>query len=108
MIARMWTTRVSEERATEYEAFAREVSLPMFRQQPGYLGVAMLRQGEDCVALTLWQDAESVAALSRSDSYVRTVNEILAAGFLRSEQNLETYTVHLLADLSRSEGTPSS
>lgn len=99
MIGRIWTTRVDEVRALEYEAFAREISLSMFRQQPGFLGVAMMRRGEDCVVLTLWRDAESVAALARSTSYARTVSEILAAGFLQGEQNLETYNVHLLADL---------
>lgn len=99
MIGRMWTTRVTDARATEYEAFAREISLPMFRQQPGFLGVAMFRRGEECVVLTLWHDAASVAALARSDSYTRTVSAILAAGFLQGEQTLETYNVHLLADL---------
>ena len=95
----MWTTRVTEARATEYEAFARQISLPMFRQQPGFLGVAMFRRGEDCVVLTLWHDAESATALARSDSYTRTVSEILAAGFLQGEHTLETCDVHLLADL---------
>ena len=99
MIGRMWTTRVTEARAAEYEAFAREISLPMFRQQPGFLGVAMMRRGEDCVVLTLWHDAASVAALARSESYTRTVSAILAAGFLQGEQTLEIYDVHLLADL---------
>ena len=95
----MCTTRFTVARATEYEAFAREISLPMFRQQPGFLGVAMYRRGEECVVLTLWQDAASVAALARSDAFTRTVSEILAAGFLQGEQTLETYNVHLLADL---------
>lgn len=99
MIGRIWTTRVDEVRALEYEAFAREISLPMFRQQPGCLGVAMMRRGEDCVVLTLWRDAESVAALATSDSYTRTVSAIHAAGFLQGEQTLETYDVHLLADV---------
>lgn len=99
MIGRIWTTRVDEVRALEYEAFGREISLPMFRRQPGFLGVAMMRRGEDCVVLTLWQDAESVAALARSDSYARTVSEILAADFLQGEQTLETYDIHLFADL---------
>lgn len=99
MIGRFWTARVTEARATEYEAFAREISLPMFRQQQGFLGVAMFRRGADCVVLTLWQDAESAAALARSDSYTRTVSEILAAGFLQGEQTMETYDAHLLADL---------
>ena len=99
MIGRVWTTRVTEARAAEYQAFAREISLPMFHQQPGFLGVAMFRRGEECVVLTLWQDAASVAALTRSESRTRTVSEILATGFLQGDQTLETYDVHLHADL---------
>ena len=59
----------------------------------------MLRRGEDRVVLTLWHDAESAAALARSDSCTRTASEILAAGFLQGEQTLETCDVHRLADL---------
>ncbi|MCE5972385.1 hypothetical protein LZA78_02625 [Sinirhodobacter sp. WL0062] len=70
----------------------------MFRQQPGFLGVAMMHRGEDCVVLTLWRDAELAAALARSASCTRTVSEIDAAGFLQGEQTLETYEVNLLAD----------
>ena len=32
MIGRIWTTRVAVERTENYEAFARGVSLPMFRR----------------------------------------------------------------------------
>lgn len=102
MIGRVWKARVAEHRVAEYEAFAREVSLPMFRLQPGFRGVAMFRKGDDCMVLTFWQDAESVAALTRSDAYARTVNVILAKGFLDGEQTVETFNAHLLSDLPAS------
>lgn len=59
----------------------------------------MFHRGEACVVLTLRCDAESAAALARSDSHTRTVSEILAAGFFQGEQTLETCDVHRLADL---------
>lgn len=99
MIARVWTTRVDEARAAEYETFAQTISLPMFRLQPGFRGVAMLRRGQDCVVITLWRDAEAVADLARSESYAQTVREILARGFLKGEQTLQTFDTHLLAYL---------
>jgi heme-degrading monooxygenase HmoA len=99
MIGRKWTTHVTEACAAEYQAFAKDISLPMLRQQPGFLGVATMRRGEECVVLPPWRDAESVASLARSASYTRTVSEILATGFLQVEQTLETYDVHLHADL---------
>jgi len=94
-----WDTRVAEARSTDYETFAKEISLPMFRQQPGLLGIAMFHRGEACVVLTLWCDAESAAALARSDSHTRAVSEILAAGLFQGEQTLETCKVHRLAEL---------
>ena len=57
MIGRQWTTQVTEARAVDYESFARDVSLPMFQSQPGFLGALMMRRGEHCLVLTLWQDA---------------------------------------------------
>lgn len=99
MIGRIWTTRVDEGRASEYEAFAKDISLPMFRLQHGFRGVAMFRRGEECLVVTLWQDAASVAALARSESYVQTVSEIAARGFLQGEQTVDTFDAHLLADL---------
>ena len=47
MIGRIWRTHVLLDRAVEYEAFARDVSLPMFRQQQGFEGVLMLRRDEE-------------------------------------------------------------
>ena len=100
MIGRFWTTKVVEARAEEYDSFACDVSLAMFRSQPAFRGAAMFRRGEDGVVLTPWQDAASVAALARSNSYAPTVESILAQGFLHGEQTLEIFDLHLLSDLA--------
>lgn len=54
------------------------------------------------MVLTLWQDAESVAALMRSNTYARTVSEIIAKRSLPGDQCVETFKVHLLSDLPTS------
>lgn len=94
-IARLWRTRIDPERAGEYEAFARDVSLDMFRRQPGFLGVTMYRDGPECSVLTLWESNEAAEALHRSRSYLDTVARIQQAGFLRPPQTIELGVVHV-------------
>lgn len=97
MIARLWTTGVDEARAAEYEAFARDISLPMFRRQPGFAGALMLRRGAESMVVTLWKDAASIAALDQSQSYADTVRAITGRRVLRGTQRVETFDVHLWA-----------
>lgn len=96
MIARMWTARIDAARAAEYETFARDVSLPMFRRQLGFRGAIMLRRGANCVVITMWQDAGSVAALDASETYAETVERIIRQGFLKGRQSVEIFDTHLM------------
>ena len=100
MIVRMWRTQVEASRIDEYEQFAREVSLPMFRAQPGYAGAIMGRDGTDCVVVTLWCSERDVAALETSPFYRSTVQQILARGFLMGEQVTTAYGTHLIDGLA--------
>jgi heme-degrading monooxygenase HmoA len=95
-IARIWHTEVDAGRADEYERFAREISLPMFKVQQGFAGVLMLRDGSRCQVITLWQSHEAVAALDLSSTYRETVERIRGQGFLGGEQRVETLDAHLL------------
>ena len=96
MLARIWTTGVDPARAADYERFAREESLPMFRAQPGFRGVLMMRDGARCRVITLWEDQDAIDRLARSATYQDTVRRILAAGFLTGEQTTEVGSLHLL------------
>lgn len=100
MIGRIWRASVHAARTGEYEHFAAEVSLPMFRAQGGFLGAAMLRHDEECIVLTFWRSAADVAALDTSSTYRETVERISAAGFLHGDQSAASYEAHLL-DLER-------
>src|SRR6201999_4375811 len=91
---RIWKTTVDPLRVEEYERFAREVSLPMFRRQKGFRGVTMARAQGDCVVVTFWEDEDAVAALATSASYNRTVAAIIAAGFLGTDQSVSVWSVH--------------
>jgi heme-degrading monooxygenase HmoA len=97
MIARLWKTGLQPGRIKAYEAFAREISLPMFREQDGFLGCVMSHRDDQGVVLTFWRDAAAVEALKHSPSYQATVERILAADLLAGEQSTEVSDVHLLA-----------
>jgi heme-degrading monooxygenase HmoA len=99
-IARFWRTWIEEDRLDEYEAFARDVSLPTFREQDGFEGVIMSRSGNSCMVLTLWRDLASVEQLKHSESYAAAVKAIEAQGFLCGHQAVETSEVHLF-EISR-------
>ena len=94
MIVRIWTTGFDPARLDELDAFANRISLPMLRRQPGNQGVLFAADGETWITLTLWQDAASIARLDDSADYRQTVAGILAAGFLRGEQETRTYDDH--------------
>ena len=95
MLQRTWRCTIDPDRAGDYEDFAREVSLPMFRIQPGFRGCLMARRGAECEVLTLWDGPEAIEALNGSDSYHATVAKILATGFIRQEQGTTITQVHL-------------
>lgn len=95
MIARTWTATIEEDRADEYEAFARDISLPMFTSAKGCLGVVMTRHGPDCQVLTLWHDAADITALELSSIYQGTVERILEAGFIRAANERSVAPAHL-------------
>lgn len=96
MIARLWKTGLKPGRAAAYETFGREISLPMFRGQDGFLGCIMSRSDDEGLVLTLWRDHATVDALKDSPSYQATVQRILAADLLAGEQSTEVNDVHLL------------
>ncbi len=106
MIARLWKTSIAPGQAAAYEAFARDVSLPMFRAQPGFVGCVMGRDPDPdgnsgrAWVLTLWRDQAAVDALAASPNYRSTVDAILVAGLLAGEQTTEVSEIHLL-DIAR-------
>jgi hypothetical protein len=63
MMMRVWRTQVDVTRAAEYERFAAEESLPMFRAHQGFNGLLFGRHGADCVVVTLWEDDAAADAL---------------------------------------------
>ena len=87
MILRIWRANIDPARAEEYERFARERSLPMFRSHRGFRGCAFLRNGSDCAVVTLWARPEDVAALEASVLYRETVAAIMATGFVRATED---------------------
>jgi heme-degrading monooxygenase HmoA len=93
MIARIWRTGLDEKRAEEYDAFALERSLPMFRRQPGFRAVFFVRTATGRAAISLWKDRASAEALTVSADYLSTVEAIRASGLLRPPQTVELLPV---------------
>lgn len=93
MIARIWRTGLDESRAAEYEAFAAEQSLPMFRRHDGFCGVFFVRTETGRASITLWRDREAAEALAESSDYLETVAAIKATGFLQAPQSVEVLPV---------------
>ncbi len=94
MIIRVWRARVDDARASEYERFAEEASLPMFKEQHGFRGSLFGRSGEECVVVTVWDDDAAADSLDASPSYSKTVSSIRAAGFISVELGVERFDVH--------------
>jgi heme-degrading monooxygenase HmoA len=95
MVARIWRTGVKPERLEEYEQFARERSLSMFREQHGFIGVLFMRETADRAAvLTFWEDEKAVEELEVSPLYRQTAEAILGSGLLAKEQTVEVFEVH--------------
>jgi hypothetical protein len=93
-VVRIWRTGLDESRSTEYEDFARSISLPMFRRHDGFLGVLFAGSGTERIVITLWSGGAAAAALDASADYQATVRAIEATGFLRPPQRVEVLDVH--------------
>ena len=90
MVLRIWRSGIDELRADEYREFARRSSTPMFSKQPGFLAVLFAAAPRQRAVVTLWESRAEAEALENSDSYLRTVAAIEAAGFLDGESHVET------------------
>ena len=93
MIARLWRTQVNLTRLAEYEQFAQEQSLPMFRQQRGFLGVFFLGEHQAILVLSLWEDRTAVEALATSATYQATVRQLQATGLLLGQSHVELFEI---------------
>jgi heme-degrading monooxygenase HmoA len=94
VIVRIWRTRIDPARAAEYERFAEERSLPMFRAQSGFRGVLFTAAAENSRAvISFWEDQEAVELLDRSDSYRQTASALGSTGILRGDQTVELLNV---------------
>jgi heme-degrading monooxygenase HmoA len=93
MIARLWRTQVDLTRLADYEQFAQDQSLPIFRQQRGFLGVFLLREHQAILVVSLWEDRAAVEALDTSASYQTTVRRLLATGLLLGDQSVDLFEV---------------
>ena len=92
-VMRVWRTGLDGTRAREYDAFATEVSLPMFRRHEGFRGVVFAGAGGERVVVTFWATEDDARALAASPDYQETVRRIEAEGFLRPPQTTETLPV---------------
>lgn len=91
MNVRVWRTQIDPTRSDEYRNFALAQSLQMFRKQSGFAGVLFAAAGTERAVITLWRDLAAAEALRNSRSYITTVEEIEASGFLTGESTIEVF-----------------
>jgi heme-degrading monooxygenase HmoA len=94
VIARIWRTGIDPSRAGEYDRFAEDRSLPMFRAQQGFRGVLFTTAAVDRRAvISFWEDRRAVELLDGSASYRDTAAALGSTGILRGEQTVEVLAV---------------
>jgi heme-degrading monooxygenase HmoA len=94
VIVRIWRTGVDPARAGEYDRFAEERSLPMFRAQPGFRGVLFTAAADDRRAvISFWEDEAAVDLLDVSESYRSAAAALGSTGILRGDQTVEVLNV---------------
>lgn len=91
MIVRIWTVDLLPGMESALNAFAHDVSLPMFRAQPGCLGVLFTRQGDRCATITLWRDQAALDQLAVCPDYQLVVEQIEESGILGGRHHIEVY-----------------
>jgi heme-degrading monooxygenase HmoA len=94
MLARIWRTKLDISRIADYEHFAIQRSFPMFKDQPGFLGVLFARQEADCAVITFWDQPAAIEALESSPVYLTTVAEINQTGFLVGDASVDILDIH--------------
>ena len=78
---------------TEFERFEDQESKPMFRKQPGLLGVLFASSQAGYAVLSVWKDMKSIELLARSESYQQTVKKLTATGLLEGVPTIEVFEV---------------
>ena len=77
----------------------------MFQSRPGCLGVLFTRAPSGRAVVSLWRDRAAADQLDSDPEYQATADAILASGFLRPPQIVETFetTGGWLSDEARTE-----
>lgn len=94
MIVRVWTVGIVNGMYDKLEKFANEISLPMFRELPGCLGVFFTRNENVCATITIWDSEKSIKALDSSNTYKSVVHAIEESGILEGEHVTEVYHLY--------------
>jgi heme-degrading monooxygenase HmoA len=87
MFVRIWTFSPRPENAARYEEFARQVAMPMVRNQPGCLGVELFRRSDgatgkaEYVMISRWESREILQAALNSTAWKEEVQLFLEQDF---------------------------
>ena len=93
MFIRIWRTDFDITRQDELQAFAIEISAPMFRQLPGCLGYIYAVADGTWITQTFWESDDYIHAAEASAVYREVVSNILATGCLGDRQTTEIFEV---------------
>ncbi len=93
MFIRILRTDFDITRQDELQAFAIEISAPMFRQLPGCLGYIYAVADGTWITQTFWESEDYIHAAEASAVYKEVVSNILATGCLGDRQTTEIFKV---------------
>ncbi len=94
MLVRIWKVSLAPNKAAELERFATNISLPMFKTQPGCLGVLFTRTETECATISIWQSEHAVESMEQSALYKQVVRQIEQSGILREDHHTEVFLVY--------------
>lgn len=94
MLLRIWKVGLAPGKAAELELFANNISLPMFKAQPGCLAVFFTRTETQCATVTLWEAEDAVEEMEHSSRYQQVVRQIEQSGILGENHETSVYSVY--------------
>lgn len=94
MLLRTWTVSIVPGRENDLEDFARQVSLPMMREQPGCLAAFFTRTATHCLTLTIWASQAQIDAMECNAAYRQVVQQIEASGIVGADHRTQVHDLY--------------
>jgi heme-degrading monooxygenase HmoA len=97
MIARLWSARVTAEKAPAYADYLKAHVMPQLRAIDGYRGATLLQRAVEAMVevqvVTWWESIDAIRAFAGSDAEAAVVTDQAAALLAAFDARVRHYTV---------------